>query len=111
MGSLAVVLVVVFLSMLGLTVFQTRMAKEQVQIDQIEKQVQQAQERREYLLRRRAELRAPQRLGHDGASLGLIQADAVGFVTVSPEVYAQVLTMAGELVHEDTAGASDGTPS
>jgi hypothetical protein len=96
-GAAAIVVVVVFVAMLGLTVFQTRMAQQQVRIDQLEAGVDDAREAREALLRRRAELRAPQRLAEAALALGMKQADAVNFVEVEPDLYAEVLAASGPL--------------
>jgi len=96
-GAAAIVVTMVFLAMLGLTVFQTRMAQQQVRIDQLEKQVDEARSKREDLLRRRAELRAPQRLGEEAERLGMVPAEAASFVEVDEDVYAAVLGASGRL--------------
>jgi hypothetical protein len=96
-GAAAVVLVVVFLAMLGLTTFQTRMAQQQVRIDQLDRQVDSAKARHADLLRQRAELRSMQRLDAESKRLGMQQAQAVGFVTVDPNIYASVLAASGRL--------------
>ncbi len=99
-SAAAAVLVVVFLAMLGLTTFQTRMAQQQVRIDLLEEQVDAAKARQELLLRRRAELRAPQRLAAESDRLGMVQAEAIDFVTVDPLMYAEVLAASGRLASD-----------
>lgn len=107
-SAAAAVLVVVFLAMLGLTTFQTRMAQEQVRIDQLDEQVDSAKARQELLLRRRAELRAPQRLAAESERLGMVQAEAIDFVTVDPLMYAEVLAASGRLESDsDPASVED----
>jgi len=105
-SAAAGVLVVVFLAMLGLTTFQTRMAQQQVRIDQLQAEVDSAKERQELLLRRRAELRAPQRLAAESERLGMVQAEAIDFVTVDPAIYAQVLAASGRLTSMGDSGDS-----
>jgi len=54
-------------------------------------------------LRQRAELRSPQRLGSESERLGMVPADAVGFVTVDAATYAGVLAASGRLA-DDSEG-------
>ncbi|MEI7991211.1 MAG: hypothetical protein WCH93_02145 [Actinomycetota bacterium] len=88
---LAPALVVVFLAMLGVTTFQTRMAEEQVKLDQLQVKVDKARELHQSLERERAELRSPVHLGREAATMKMSAADAVGFVAVDAQTYTEVL--------------------
>ena len=90
--------------MLGLTTFQTRMAQQQVRIDQLQELVTQGKKDHQLLLRQRAELRSPQRLGAESERLGMVQAQALGFVTVDAATYAAVLGASGRLTDDHGAG-------
>lgn len=88
---LAPALVVVFLAMLGVTTFQTRMAEEQVKLDQLQVKVDKARALHQSLERERAELRSPVNLGREAATMKMGAAEAVGFVTVDAQTYTEVL--------------------
>jgi len=60
---LAPALIVVFLAMLGVTTFQTRMAENQVHLDRLLVKVDKARDLNVQLSRERAELLSPVRLG------------------------------------------------
>ncbi|CAB4691277.1 MAG: hypothetical protein F2934_02350 [Actinobacteria bacterium] len=101
---LAPALVVVFLAMLGVTTFQTRMAEEQVKLDQLQVKVDKARELHQSLERERAELRSPVHLGREAATMKMSAADAVGFVTVDAQTYTEVLA-ASAAMPLDESGA------
>jgi hypothetical protein len=102
---LAPVFALVFTGMLGITVFQTRMAQQQVQLDQLQVAVDKAQARHQELVRSQAELRSPQRIGLSAHTLGLVAPSAVGFVTVDRATYVDVVAGSGAL----TSNPSDGS--
>jgi cell division protein FtsL len=102
---LAPALVVVFLAMLGITTFQTRMAQDQVELDQLQAKVVKARLLRQELEREQAELRSPVRLGREAAKMGMVPADAVGFVTVDGSTYTTVLAGADSLPIGETSAA------
>lgn len=94
---LAPLFALIFTAMLGITVFQTRMAQQQVQLDQLQVAVDKAQARHQELLKAQAELRSPQRIGISAHTLGLVTPSAVGFVTVDRSTYAEVVAGSGSL--------------
>lgn len=100
---LAPALVVVFLAMLGITTFQTRMAQDQVELDQLQAKVVKARLLRQELEREQADLRSPVRLGREATKLGMVPADAVGFVTVDGATYSGVLEHSGGLVGNEAS--------
>ena len=98
---LAPALVVVFLAMLGITTFQTRMAEDQVQLDRLLVKVDKARALQQNLERQQAELLSPVRLGREASRLHLVPADTVGFVEVNPTTYRTVLTSSAGMSLED----------
>lgn len=98
---LAPALVVVFLAMLGITTFQTRMAEDQVQLDRLLVKVDKARTLHQTLERQQAELRSPVRLGREASRLHLVAAEAVGFVEVDTATYRTVLTSSAGMSLED----------
>ena len=98
---LAPALVLVFLAMLGITTFQTRMAEDQVQLDRLLVKVDKARALHQTLERQEAELRSPVRLGREAARLHLVAADTVGFVDVDQSTYRTVLASSAGMSLED----------
>ena len=98
---LAPALVLVFLAMLGITTFQTRMAEDQVQLDRLLVKVDKARALQQTLERQQAELRSPVRLGREASRLNLVSAEAVGFVEVDAATYRTVLTSSAGMSLED----------
>ena len=72
-------------------VFHSRMAEEQVKLDQLQVKVDKARALHQSLERERAELRSPVHLGREAATMKMSAADAVGFVTVDAQTYTEVL--------------------
>jgi hypothetical protein len=89
------VMTVVFGVMLGVTVFQTRLAERQLQLDRIERDVNTARDRYDQLRQVRAILRSPERLAAEAAANGLVPAAGSEFVEVDPAVKALVAASAG----------------
>lgn len=88
---LAPALIVVFLAMLGVTTFQTRMAENQVNLDRLLVKVDKARDLNVKLSRQRAELLSPVRLGKEADRMKMAAPDTVGFVTVDRDTYRAVL--------------------
>lgn len=103
---LAPVIVVVFLAMLGITTFQTRMAQTQVEIDQLQRKIDGARATKVSLERQRAELRSPVRLGREAEAMGMVQASSVGFVQVDSDTYVAAIAASGQM----TQGSDGSTP-
>ena len=97
LAILAPALVVVFLAMLGVTTFQTRMAQDQVELDRLELKVDKAEALHQVLARQQAELRSPVRLGRAAGTMHLAPTDAVGFIEVDPQTLTKVLSTSGRL--------------
>jgi hypothetical protein len=86
---------VVFAVMLGVTVFQTRLAERQLQLDRTERQVSVARDRYDQLRQVRAVLRSPERLAAEAAANGLVPGGGSEFVEVDPAVKALVAASSG----------------
>jgi hypothetical protein len=81
--------------MLGAAAFQTQLARRQVQLDRIDRQIRSARNDFNGLREQRAELRAPDRLATSGAALGMQAAIKTEFVDIAPEIVAEVQQSAG----------------
>jgi len=81
--------------MLGAAAFQTQLARRQVELDRIDRQIRVARTTFNDLRQQRAELRSPERLATSGASLGMRAASKTEFVDIAPEVVAEVQQSAG----------------
>ena len=98
----AVTLVVlVAVVMMGAILVHTRIAERQLDIDQFERSVRQAQEEFDVLRFERAELRSPTRLSTEGAKLGMLPGRQSEFVQVDPLVLAITIAQTGELPVDD----------
>lgn len=89
------ILVAVMVAMLGAAVFHTQLAERQLQIDELERQVQQERARFDELRRDRAVLRSPQRIADEAAALGMVQGENSRFVQIDPMELARQLAAAG----------------
>jgi hypothetical protein len=81
--------------MLGAAAFQTQLARRQVQLDQVDRQIRLARNDFNALRSQRAELRSPARLAASGAALGMSSATKTEFIDIAPEVIAAVQQSAG----------------
>lgn len=81
--------------MLGAAAFQTQLARRQVDLDRVDGQIRAARNDFNNLRSQRAELRSPERLATSGASLGMRAATKTEFVSIDPEVIAEVQQSAG----------------
>lgn len=76
--------------MLGAAAFQTQLARRQVTLDILDRQIRAAHDTYDVLRRERAELRSPGRLVEQATLLGMRPAAETEFVAVSPDVVAAV---------------------
>jgi hypothetical protein len=81
--------------MLGAAAFQTQLARRQVELDQVDRQIRAARNDFNDLRSQRAELRSPNRLAAAGSVLGMTSAGATDFMDIAPEVVAEVQQSAG----------------
>ena len=81
--------------MLGAAAFQTQLARRQVELDQVDRQIRVARNDFNDLRSQRAELRSPSRLAASGSVLGMTSAAKTEFVSIAPEVIAEVQRSAG----------------
>jgi hypothetical protein len=81
--------------MLGAAAFQTQLARRQVELDQVNRQIRAARNDFNDLRSQRAELRSPDRLAASGAAMGMTSAAKTDFLDISPEVVAEVQLSAG----------------
>ena len=81
--------------MLGAAAFQTQLARRQVDLDRVDRQIRTAHNDFNDLRSQRAELRSPARLVASGSALGMTSASKTDFIDISPEVIAEVQQSAG----------------
>ncbi|MEP7046035.1 MAG: hypothetical protein ABI949_05115 [Ilumatobacteraceae bacterium] len=81
--------------MLGAAAFQTQLARRQVELDQVDRQIRNARNDFNELRSQRAELRSPARLAASGSALGMTSGGKSEFVDISPELVAEVQQSAG----------------
>jgi hypothetical protein len=81
--------------MLGAAVFHTQLAERQLEIDQLDRQVQEERERFDELRRDRAVLRSPQRIADEAAALGMVRGATSRFIGIEPMALAMQLAAAG----------------
>jgi Xaa-Pro aminopeptidase len=90
-----VVLLAVMAAMLGAAVFHTQLAERQLDIDQLERQVQEERARFDELRRDRAVLRSPQRIADEARALGMAPGETSRFIAVDPMQLAAQLAASG----------------
>lgn len=81
---------VVFGLMIGAAAFQTQIARRQLTLDGLDRQIRAAHEQYDVLRRERAELRSPGRLSTEASALGMVPATQTAFVMLTPEVIGAV---------------------
>ena len=81
--------------MLGAAAFQTQLARRQVDLDRVDRQIRAARNDFSDLRSQRAELRSPARLVASGSALGMTSVSKTEFIDISPEVIAEVQQSAG----------------
>lgn len=87
---IAVGCTVVFGLMLGAAAFQTQLARRQLTLDTMDRDIRAAHEQYDVLRRERAELRSPGRLATQASNLGMVPATQTEFVVLDPDVVATV---------------------
>lgn len=102
-NAAAIAVVVIGVLMLSAVVLHTRLAERQLEIDRLERQVENEHARFDVLRNHRAELRAPTRLSAAAANLGMMPAIDTRFADVDPYLYAYVLAVTGGIGDEDGA--------
>jgi hypothetical protein len=90
-----IVLLAVMAAMLGAAVFHTQLAERQLEIDQLERQVQEERARFDELRRDRAVLRSPQRIADEAGALGMMPGETSRFIAVDPMQLAMQLAASG----------------
>jgi hypothetical protein len=81
--------------MLGAAAFQTQLARRQVELDRVDRQIRSARTDFNDLRMQRAELRSPERLAAAGTGLGMHGSTDSNFVELTPELVAAVQQSAG----------------
>lgn len=87
---IAVGCTVVFGLMLGAAAFQTQLARRQLTLDTMDRDIRAAHTQYDVLRRERAELRSPGRLVAEATQLGMVPATQTEFVAMDPDVVATV---------------------
>jgi hypothetical protein len=82
--------VVVFGLMIGAAAFQTQIARRQLSLDTLDRNIRAAHEQYDVLRRERAELRSPGRLATRAGALGMVPATQTEFITLDPDLIATV---------------------
>lgn len=86
-GGMAVLLFALMVSALA---FQTQVARTQLRLDTLDREIRQAHERYDVLRRERAELRSPGRLAQAAMALDMVPATQTEFVSLDADVIATV---------------------
>ncbi len=94
--------------MLGATALQARLAQTQLELDSLDRDLADAKETYDLLRRQRAELLAPERLAAEAKALGMAPGENTEFVSVPPEIVAQVAVAASGVDAE--IGIQSATP-
>jgi hypothetical protein len=81
--------------MLGAAAFQTQLARQQLEIDRIDRSIRTANETYDLLRRERSELRSPGRLIEAATALEMVPAESTTFMVLSPEVIAEIQRSSG----------------
>jgi hypothetical protein len=94
-NAAALVVVVLGVLMLSAVVLHTRLAERQLQIDRLERSVDNSRQLFEVLRQQRAELRSPTRLAAESQRLGMYPAPHTDFLSADPWSLAEILASAG----------------
>lgn len=89
-GFMLALVAVVVVGMMAVTVFHTRLAERQFQLDVLDRRVAEEQARFDVLRRERAWMASPERLAARAGELGLVAGGRTEFLDVPPEVLAVV---------------------
>jgi hypothetical protein len=99
-GAMALIFLcglLLFAMLVGTVAFQTQIARNQLALDKVEKEVAAARDRYDVLRRQRAELRSPNRLAVEATRLGMAPAGSSEFMPITPDVAAAVAAAASGL--------------
>jgi hypothetical protein len=94
-GVVTLVAFVLSSLMLGAAAFQTQLARQQLEIDRLDRGMRDATEQYNVLRRERSELRSPGRLAEAAAALQMVPAESTTFMVLSPEVIAEIQRSSG----------------
>jgi cell division protein FtsL len=89
-GVIGAMVVALFALMIGALAFQTQVARTQLRLDTLDREIRQAHERYDVLRRERAELRSPGRLAQAAMALDMVPATQTEFVRIDADVVATV---------------------
>jgi hypothetical protein len=104
----AIVAVLLCVSMLGSTAFQTQLPPRQRQLDELDRQIRGAREHYDVLRRTRAELLSPERLANAARLLQMVPVQSNVFVALEPDVVAVVQMSTGGVFDEHPADDGNG---
>jgi cell division protein FtsL len=99
---------VVIGGMLGAAVFHTQLAQRQIEIDRLERSVDEARDRFDELRRDRAVLRSPERVAEEALRLGMVRGNTSRFVSIEAGALARQIA-AGGAADTDTVRILDDT--
>jgi cell division protein FtsL len=105
-GLALTMVTVVVVAMMGVTVFHTRLAERQYQLDVLERQVATERARFDVLRRDRAWMASPERLAERARELGLISGGRTEFLDVPSDIVALVAASTAGLDPEVARRAS-----
>ncbi len=103
----ALAFVVVFLSMLALTIFEIRIAQNQLELDRTNSRVDQAQLQFDQLRKLNAQLRSPDRLVTEAARAGMVPGRNGEFLIVDPAAVAAVRAAQGATDDQALSGTAE----
>jgi cell division protein FtsL len=103
----ALAFVVVFASMLALTIFEIRIAQNQLELDRTNRRVDQAQLQFDQLRKQNAQLRSPDRLVAEATKAGMLPGRNGAFLIVDPSVVAAVRAAAGAQSDQTPSGTAE----
>lgn len=87
--------------MMGAVAVHTMIAERQLEIDELERGVRQAQQEFDVLRAERAELRSPTRIEAEASAMGMVVGSESKFVAVDPMTLAITIARTGELPVDD----------
>jgi cell division protein FtsL len=103
----ALAFAIVFASMLALTIFEIRIAQNQLELDRTNRRVDQAQTRFDQLRKQNAQLRSPERLVAEAVKAGMAPGRNGDFLIVDPNVVAAVRAAQGAQPHDAPSGTAE----
>jgi hypothetical protein len=100
-GVITVAAFVLSSLMLGAAAFQTQLARQQLEIDRLDRGMREATEQYNVLRRERSELRSPGRLSEAAVALQMVPAESTTFMVLSPDVIAEIQRSSGGVFGPD----------